>query len=300
MPVSVSATQVGVFNLFNWINYNREYLSHDLVQFKTYWMYVVGIFMITVSAFSFFDFEGIFYTAGITILTGIVFRFFDLNTLPNVFTVYLMCFLIRFAFLIHSYSKFMDHEVLKLSKHIEIFGRETILLDIQNISDKIDAEYLFNYYKIGNIKNKAEIADQINKLLVPENIKLCDRDEILRRLEKVVNLIKANNINTPNSIYIRGFKPSNSLIRFYLKLLSIKRAIVYKNEIPEKFNSQIVSVLNKLNNKFDPKELINLSSYNTIPDYKLRDENYVALINRTINSIERYIDIYNQNNFGFM
>ncbi len=194
----------------------------------------------------------------------------------------------------------MDHEVLKLSKHIEIFGRETILLDIQNISDKIDAEYLFNYYKIGNIKNKAEIADQINKLLVPENIKLCDRDEILRRLEKVVNLIKANNINTPNSIYIRGFKPSNSLIRFYLKLLSIKRAIVYKNEIPEKFNSQIVSVLNKLNNKFDPKELINLSSYNTIPDYKLRDENYVALINRTINSIERYIDIYNQNNFGFM
>ncbi len=300
MPVSVSATQVGVFNLFNWINYNREYLSHDLAQFKTYWMYVVGIFMITVSAFSFFDLEGIFYTAGITILTGIVFRFFDLNTLPNVFTVYLMCFLIRFAFLIHSYSKFMDHEVLKLSKHIEIFGRETILLDIQNISEKIDAEYLFNYYKIGNIKNKAEIADQINKLLVPENIKLCDRDEILRRLEKVVNLIKANNINTPNSIYIRGFKPSNSLIRFYLKLLSIKRAIVYKNEIPEKFNSQIVSVLNKLNNKFDPKELINLSSYNTIPDYKLRDENYVALINRTINSIERYIDIYNQNNFGFM
>lgn len=99
---------------------------------------------------------------------------------------------------------------------------------------------------------------------------------------------------------MNGFKPSNSLINYYLTLISIKKNIISDNkDLNEKFNNEVTHVLYSLKNNFKPHELITILNFTQIPDYKKNDEKFKLVLNITIAGIEKYFESYSKNNMYF-
>ena len=231
---------------------------------------------------------------------SLIFRYYNFNLLGNIFIIYFSIILIAFLINFNKGIKIMEIKLEKLSNSIEFYGKENLILDIVNSTDKIDAEYLINHYKIKINGEKSKYIKSINKIIIYENFRLCKEEEMRTRITEFIDYIKKeDDIYILNSIYMTGFTPSNSMIKFYIKLISIKRELININkslESEEYFNTRINSILSTLNNKLIPIELLNFTYVINIPNYKLNDPRFFKLIDDTIDSIENYIKVYNDNN----
>ncbi len=279
-------------------------VTFDFTHVKEYWMFMVGIVSITTFTAVTVDVETMWITFGTTLGLALILKFWNLGTLPNIFAVYLIIAFVTMMYYLYNYIKFMDVEMDRLSKAIEFFGRESLYLDIVYSKDKIDAEYFLTYYKIrivGDADIRKKYIDTMNSIIVPENIKTCEKGEICDRIIRLIKYIKNERVMVVNSIFMKGFKPSNSLIKFYIKLIGMKRAMLPNNqEVHDKFNVSVIKVINRFGNKFKSEELIHMFNFNPIPEYKIDNEEFKILLNKSIGSIERYFDIYSKNNMFFM
>lgn len=279
-------------------------VTFDFTHLREYWMFMVGIVSISIITIPILDIETTWITFGSTLVLSLMLKFWDIGTLPNIFTTYLLITFVTVIYYLYNYIKFMDVEMDRLSKAIEFFGRESLYLDIVYSKDKIDAEYFFAYYKIrivGDTENKKKYTNIMNSIIIPENIKISKKEEICDRIIKLIKYIKNERVMVDNSILINGFKPSNSLIKFYIKLIGMKRSMLPNNhEIHDKFNLDVIKIINRFGNKFKSKELIYMFNFNPIPEYKINNEEFKIILNKTIGDIERYFDIYLQNNMFFM
>ncbi len=274
----------------------------DFDHIQEYWMYAVGILSLTTAIVGFTNIQETTFIFVITILMSLSLKVFDNGTLPNVFCGYLIISLITLCYNFYNYINIMDVELDKLSKIIETFGRESIYLDIINNQENIDAEFFTNYYKIRFIGNKEEIDKQIeniNKIIIPANIKICEKEEIINRVNNFLKYIKSQKVII-NSIVMNGFKPSNSLIKFYIKLTSMKKCMIPNNNgVHDKYNHSVTRIINRFGNKFKPEEMIGTFNFAPIPNYKLENENFMILLNKTICGIEKYFNAYLDNNMIF-
>jgi hypothetical protein len=279
-------------------------ITFDFTHVKEYWMFMVGIVSITTFTAVTLDVETMWITFGTTLGLALILKFWDLGTLPNIFSAYLVIAFVTMMYYLYNYIKFMDVEMDRLSKAIEFFGRESLYLDIVYSKDKIDAEYFLTYYKIrivGDAEARKKYIDTMNSIIVPENIKTSEKGEICDRIIRLIKYIKSERVMVVNSIFMNGFKPSNSLIKFYIKLIGMKRAMLPNNqEVHDKFNQSVINVINRFGNKFKSEELIHMFNFNPIPEYKIDNEEFKILLNKSIGSIERYFDIYSRNNMFFM
>jgi hypothetical protein len=133
-------------------------------------------------------------TFGTTLGLALILKFWDLGTLPNIFSAYLVIAFVTMMYYLYNYIKFMDVEMDRLSKAIEFFGRESLYLDIVYSKDKIDAEYFLTYYKIrivGDAEARKKYIDTMNSIIVPENIKNCEKGEICDRIIRLIKYIKS-------------------------------------------------------------------------------------------------------------
>ncbi len=278
-------------------------ITFDFAHIQEYWMFAVGILSLTTLVVGFLELEKTILTFGVTILMSLILKLYDSGTLPNIFVSYLFICSLAIIYNIFNYIKIMDVEMEKLSKVIETFGRESLYLDIIYSGDKIDAEYLLSYYKIkiSDVDTeKQKHLENMNKIIVPENIKLCDKEEIFNRIGSLLTYVKTQKVMVINSIVMNGFKPSNSLIKFYLKLISMKRSMIPNiNGSHEKFNLIVSKIISRFGNKFNPDELINMINFNPIPQYKQDNENFKIVLNKTIYGIEKYLDAYQKHNMYF-
>ncbi len=294
------------YNIYS-LNNNMNFISNvtfDFTHLRDYWMFMVGIVSITTVTAAMLDLETMWMTFGSTILLSLIFKFWDIGTLPNIFTAYLLITFITMIYYLYNYIKFMDLEMDRLSKAIELFGRESLYFDIVYSKDKIDGEYFLAYYKIrivGDAEIRKKYTNIMNSIIIPENIKTSEKGEICDRIIKLIKYIKNERVMVVNSIFMNGFKPSNSLIKFYIKLIGMKRAMLPNSqEIHDKFNLSVIKVINRFGNKFKSEELIHMFNFNPIPEYKINNEEFKILLNKTIGGIERYFDTYSQNNMFFM
>lgn len=284
------------------INYFQN-VTLDLSHIQEYWMFAMGILSLTSAAVGFLEFEKMMITFSLTICTSFALRIFDNGTLPNIFCAYLLIIGLAFIHNIYNYIKIMDVEMEKLSKVIECYGRENLYLDIIHSQDRIDAEYFISYYKIRITEDEIErkkYTDNMDRIIVPENIKLCKKEEIICRINSLLVYIKSQKVMIVNSITMNGFKPSNSLIKFYIKMIAMKRSMIPNNNgVHDKFNSLVARSLSRFGNNFKPYELINMFNFTPVPKYKIDDENFKIVLNKTINGIEKYFDAYSINNLYF-
>lgn len=284
------------------MNYLQN-ITFDLDHIRENWMFAIGIFSLTSLVVGFLKLEKLIMTFGATIFVSLILKINDSETLINIFLSYLLICNLVIIYNIYYYIKTMDIEMVNLSKVIETFGRESLYLDIIYSENKIDAEYLLSYYKIKILQNdieKQKHLDNMNKIIVPENIKLCDKEEIFNRIGSILNYIKTQKAILISSIIMNGFKPSNSLIKFYLKLISMKRSKNSNVNVSYEKSNQIVSkIISRFGNKFSPDELISVINFNPIPQYKLDNQNFGIVLNKTIYGIEKYLDAYDKNNMYF-
>ncbi len=284
------------------INYFQN-VTFDLSHIQEYWMFAMGILSLTSAAVGFLEFEKMMITFAVTICTSFALKIFDNGTLPNIFCAYFVIIGVALVHNIYNYIKIMDVEMDKLAKIIESYGRESLFLDIVYSQDKIDAEYFISYYKIRITENEIErkkYTDDMNRIIVPENIKLCEKEEIISRINSLLTYVKSQRVMIVNSITMNGFKPSNSLIKFYIKMIAMKRSMIPNNNgVHDKFNGLVARILSRFGNNFKSYELINMFNFSPLPQYKIDNENFKIVLNKTIAGIEKYFDAYSKNNLYF-
>jgi hypothetical protein len=267
-----------------------------------YWEFSLGIVFLTTILLTYLEYEIIGISFGLTMGISIILKIYDIGTIPNIFLIYFIIVSTCMVYAIYKYIYIMDEEMEKLSKFIELFGGENLYLDIINSSDKIDAEYFINYYKIKISDNQERIKyiEIMNKIIIPENIKTCEKHEIINRINSIKKYIKSQKFIINNLIMMNGFTPSNSLINYYLMLISIKKNMISNSkDLHEKFNNDVIQVLYTLKNNFKPNELITLLNFTQVPNYKKNDENFKLVLNITIAGIEKYFETYSKNNMYF-
>lgn len=282
------------------INYFQN-VVFDLSYIQEYWIFTIGIISLTSIAVLFLEFEKMMVTFGLTVFTSFALKIFDNVTIPNIFCVYFLMIGLSTLNNIYNHIKIMGMEMEKLSKLIEGYGRESMYLDIVYSQDRIDAEYFISYYKIRITETeRKKYTNDMDRIIIPENIKLCGKEEIISRINNLVAYIKSQNLIVINSINMNGFKPSNSLIKFYIKMILMKRSIETNNSgVYDKFNGLVTRILSKFGNNFKSYELINIFNFTPVPQYKIDDENFKIVLNKTIDGIEKYFDVYSRNNFYF-
>jgi len=270
------------------------------------WVSLLGIFILTIITLN-NKFKSNIVMYMMTIISAVVLNYLKRITIPYIFYCFFTISALEFMFNMFNYFKLMSLEIDKLSKVLETYGKDCLLFDIMNTKEKVDGEFLINYYKIiinNNEKNKnkdkAVIIDTINKLIIPENIKNCDSSEILDRINKFIKFVKKEKFQVQNSVYIYGFVPSNSIIRFYIKLVNQKKYIYKQNKNNYDNKTRAYAILRGLPNTFYPEDFLTYNfNEDIIPDYKVNSEEYFHLLINTITGIERYFDIYKSNNHYF-
>ncbi len=264
------------------------------------WLSLIGILVLTMMTLT-NEFKSVMIMYMITMLSAFVLKYYNYGTIPNLFYCFLIVTLINYVVNIFNYTVMMNEEIQKLSKVLEVYGRENLLFDIVNTKEKVNAEFLINYYKIQISGDKEKIINTINNIIIPENIKMCQIEEIKDRINKFILYVKTEKFFVQNSVYIWGFVPSNSMIEFYIKLINQKKYICQKNKNYSDLKVRAWSVLKGIKNNFDAVDMLEYSLIDsTVPDYKINNEEYFYLLNKTIGGIERYFDIYKHNNYYFI
>ncbi len=273
-------------------------LQIDYEHIKESWLFLIGILALTIITVS-NEFKTQMTLYGLTVMSAFVLKFINYGNLPNLFFCFLAIVIVNYMINVINYFKMMNVEIERLSKVLEIYGRENLLMDIINSKDKIDAEFLISYYKIKIYGEKEKIISNINKIIIPENIKISQVPEIKERIHNFILYIKKEKVVVHNSVYVWGFNPSNSMVEFYIKLVNQRNYICTKNK-DFNYKFRAYSVLRGLPNKFNPIDmLVFLNNESTVPDYKVTSEEYQTILNNTISGLERYLDIYKNNNYYF-